>query len=395
MSAGSVLSYCIVLSAAVIQFVNGAAIPGQCIDVSIPVAITANNKALSSIPGALSDPASLLKALTVPALLEYALLGDVPVVGSEIFTGTYCEPSIRNAARADTLQLLVHGITYTRHYWDGTIAPANQSSYSWVDYALSQGYPTFAIDRIGNGLSSRPDPLVTLQIPYEVRATHTLIGKIRAGTTKALPRSFGTIIYAGHSYGSVLGDNLANNYPDDVDAFVLTGFSDTLLPSLPGVALVTPVPAAIFDPQRFGTLPIGYVVSSSKINRQNTFYFGPDTQYAVATTDNDFATQDTVGVGQFLTVFTDVTSATGYKGKVFVLSGNRDEAFCGLGNPALGQPNCGTGPGSRLDHTQGLFPNVAAYGYYAIPETGHCLNYHFSAQDSYKRTHNWLENEGF
>jgi hypothetical protein len=39
--------------------------------------------------------------------------------------------------------------------------------YSWFDYANALGYPTLAIDTVGDGASSRPDPVLLATIPYE------------------------------------------------------------------------------------------------------------------------------------------------------------------------------------------------------------------------------------
>ena len=38
-----------------------------------------------------------------------------------------------------------------------------EEQYSWVAAASKAGYPTLAIDRLGNGDSSHPDPLLTVQ----------------------------------------------------------------------------------------------------------------------------------------------------------------------------------------------------------------------------------------
>ncbi len=57
--------------------------------------------------------------------------------------------------------------------------------------------------------------------------------------------------------------------------------------------------------------------------------------------------------------------------------------------------NCGSGDHSILDETRQLFPAASTYDYYAIPDTGHCVNFHYSAPAAFNRVHNWLENEGF
>lgn len=92
--------------------------------------------------------------------------------------------------------------------------------YSWVAAASKAGYPTLAIDRLGNGDSDHPDPILAVQFvtspvdktqlttnryPVEVETIHQIIVKLRAGT---LPpplngRKFTKVIYVGHSYGSI------------------------------------------------------------------------------------------------------------------------------------------------------------------------------------------------
>lgn len=54
--------------------------------------------------------------------------------------------------------------------------------YSTIDYASKQGYPTFVIDRIGVGNSTRPDPILQQQIYLEEAVNHVLVGMLKAGT---------------------------------------------------------------------------------------------------------------------------------------------------------------------------------------------------------------------
>src|SRR5262249_16938746 len=65
--------------------------------------------------------------------------------------GTLCHPE--NAPMPHTVQLLVHGATYTRAVWDW---PQNPSTYSYVQAAVNAGYATFAVDRLGHGESTHP-----------------------------------------------------------------------------------------------------------------------------------------------------------------------------------------------------------------------------------------------
>ncbi|KAJ4155863.1 hypothetical protein LMH87_001088 [Akanthomyces muscarius] len=292
------------------------------------------------------------------------------------------------------MELLVHGITYTRDYWMASPEKYKPEKYSWVEHALKRGFPVLAIDRIGNGLSTHPDPITALQMPYEVQSIHSLIEKIRAGATNALPRSFDQIVYVGHSYGSSLASNLLKMYPDDVEAAILTGFSSHELSGSSAAALASSLsPATSFDHQRFGTLPPGYVVTATERNRSDFFYHAPGHHSEPNLASIDFATMDTVGIGELAGA--NVVQAPKFRGKIYVLTGNEDKIFCGNNSDISQDGNCGSGDHSILDETRQLFPAASTYDYYAIPDTGHCVNFHYSAPAAFNRVHNWLENEGF
>jgi hypothetical protein len=50
-----------------------------------------------------------------------------------------------------------------------------------VAYASQQGYPTLAIDRLGNGDSDHPDPLLVVQMPAHAEIAHRVIQLAKAG----------------------------------------------------------------------------------------------------------------------------------------------------------------------------------------------------------------------
>lgn len=72
--------------------------------------------------------------------------------------------------------------------------------YSWTEFASQQGYPTLAIDRLGNGQSSHPDPIATVQIPAQAATIHELVTLARAGGGP-FPRCFESFIFVGSSMG--------------------------------------------------------------------------------------------------------------------------------------------------------------------------------------------------
>jgi hypothetical protein len=88
------------------------------------------------------------------------------VTASYTIGATICIPS-KNSGEDKTLLLASHGLGYDRRhvfkpvlyleanyfrYWDSEVDPGN---YSFVDFAISQGYSVFFYDRLGTGKSSK------------------------------------------------------------------------------------------------------------------------------------------------------------------------------------------------------------------------------------------------
>lgn len=81
-------------------------------------------------------------------------------------------------------------------YWDISFKGFN---YSYVDYALSRSYHTFAYDRLGIGKSSHGDPNIEIQTALEVESLAQITRMIRNGSVPGLRK----IVHVGHSFGSV------------------------------------------------------------------------------------------------------------------------------------------------------------------------------------------------
>lgn len=123
--------------------------------------------------------------------------------------GTLCRP---RGAAPRAIQLLVHGSTYTRAYWDW---PGHGGMYSWVGAMRRAGWATLAIDRLGSGRSSHP---AAGSVTYEanVRAVDQVADRLRA----RWPRT--KLVLVGHSYGSLVVTAVAGRRRD-VAAVVATG----------------------------------------------------------------------------------------------------------------------------------------------------------------------------
>lgn len=119
----------------------------------------------------LTDTSTLQNSTT---LLDWvkANTPNIHVSGQQTLAGTYCEANTKNSNN-DKLQILFGSITGNRDDWSaqgGTgfgYEPYRPGTYSYVDCMNDQGYPTLALDRLGNGQSSHPDPLLVVQAAYE------------------------------------------------------------------------------------------------------------------------------------------------------------------------------------------------------------------------------------
>lgn len=260
-----------------------------------------------------------------------------------------------------------------------------------------QGYPTFAFDRLGSGNSSHPDPILAVQCPAQVEILHQIILLARGGASP-FPRPFDQVIVAGHSLGSIIVQSFSVKYPSDADAIILTGYSRFIINFLPGMVLTALLlPAAVVQPDKYGDLAVGYFEASVFSGVEYLFFYGANGQYS----DPDFIAYDytlrgCLTVGEGVTGAVAAATAYGFKGSVFVATGQQDTLFCGtLALPIVGPGECVGGALNYLEATGDLYPDAATYEYFAVPDAGHCWQYHYSAQLGFNVTHTWLEEQGF
>ncbi|TLD39212.1 hypothetical protein E2P81_ATG00199 [Venturia nashicola] len=369
------LTPCIIIATLLANFAWASG--PKCKEVTFSVSGAAENRNISAAP--LGNATALAQAI------QADLFPRVHISGNQTLVGWYCAPTVKNENNGK-LQLLFGSITTNRDAYTalgGTGLygfPSYEAEiYSWVRFAASKGYPTLSMDRLGAGKSSRPDPSVVVQGAYEYALYHDLAQQIRKGTTGSLGCPYSTLIYIGNSYGSVTGNNLAARYPGDFDAFVLTGFSKSILPSLPGIALQNVMPASTVWPARFKNLSDAYLTSSKASTRTDSFFGDPQfVDFDPAVAQLYWDREDVVSTGQFVSTYADITRAPSYKGRVLVITGEQDQAFCGPGSPKLGQAKCG----SLLKETGSLFPN-AEYNYKSVARTGHAIFLHSSVRKTF------------
>lgn len=352
----------------------------HAICVSGTVAVTASSQNLK-----LNYPLPANQSQVTNTFVEFVSDGNphVPQVfgGQQNVSGTYnigatlCTPATGDVS---SIQFLTHGVGFDRYYWD--FAPG----YSYVDYAASQGYATFLYDRLGTGMSSKPDPIQTVQSPLEVAIAAQLIGMLRSGYFSG--KRYTHVVGAGHSYGSVVTQALTAHAPTLLDAAVLTGFtvnSTGLSNFLSGLNIAI---ASQNTPSRFGSLNNGYLVASSAISNQIAFFRSPgydDTILARAE-----ASKETVTVGQLFTTTAVIGRANEYTGPVAIVNGDADLPFC------LGNCTYPVDKSSAVQHA--LYPQakILSNSVYVAPNTGHGINLHYSAPGTFKFIQDFVKSSG-
>ncbi|GAA0615115.1 alpha/beta fold hydrolase [Kutzneria viridogrisea] len=343
----------------------------------------------------------LLPKLTVSLLSCLALLGgalaapqagassatcsetDLPVTGPggapASMHGQLCLPE---GPAPGTVQLLVHGGTYNRTYWD---LPYDPDNYSYQRDMARHGYATFAVDELGSGASSKP-PSLPLLIGVSAASLHEVVGHLRAGHVGGT--SFTRVVIVGHSVGSGVVAAEAATY-HDVDGVVLTGI--THLPALPVLAVgaALGLQPAFLDSSlsRLGSDPLYFTTKPGA--RAPLFYAAEDADPQVIAADE--ATKDQVSVPGMGTVavFGIVLPTTlGIDVPVLQAVGSQDVLFCGV----LALHDCSNAEALRAQEAPYYSP-AAQLSTYVLPGAGHSLALHRNAAQYRDATRDWLHGE--
>ena len=281
----------------------------------------------------------------------------------------------RGSIEHKTIQIALHGATYSHLYWDWPYQP---ETYSYVRRATAAGYAVLNLDRIGIGQSDHP-PAADVTIGANAHVVHQIVQELRGGD-RVVP-SFGRIraervALVGHSLGSVISIQEAATY-GDVDGVVLTGVSHTVTPAL-GEVLASLYPANL-DPLFAGrNIPDGYLTSLP--GSRGVFYHLPAVDPLVLAIDEQ--TKETVTVAELDTAFPALALSTGIHVPVLVIVGDFDAAFCAA-------PSCSAS--GSLDDEVNFFPADACVETAFVAGAGHDLNLQFQAQQTYDVVLDWID----
>ena len=265
--------------------------------------------------------------------------------------------------------------------------------YSWVHHAASQGYSTLAIDNLGNGQSDRPDPISIVQLPLQLEIIRTLIGSLRRGHNLGI--KFDKVISVSHSYGSLVARAMATQYPDvkaGADAYIFTASSTTLLGFQAAGGLFRPRAASVVTPSECGHLPPGYVEILPSSLRETVYSLPGD--YDPEMLALDMQQPHVFAVGELATFKANTTSE--FEGPVMYLTGRTDAIVCDkAGNITASFPDCGVGKTSNPGYSKARFPKARPFRVYVPQGTGHNMNLHYSAGESFGAAHKFLDASGF
>lgn len=357
---------------------GGAAV---CVSGPISVSASATNLKINY-----SGPPDQYNATaTIQLLLEsnptiYAATngGTYTVSGTWDIAARLCLPaSPAAAASATTVQLLTHGATLDKTYFDFA------KGYSYIDAAAAAGYATFSYDRLGVGQSAHPDPIQVVQAPIQLEILHQLVLKLRS-TAGLAGKKFTKVVGVGHSAGSTFTQAVTAKYPNDFDAVVLTGITTS-------TATVGTAEAAfnlvIANSQpRFAGIANGYFTFGGGIPGVQFAYFRYP-YFETAILQKQASTIQTNTLGELLSFGTIVAPATSYTNPAFILNGANDYVFCG--------GNCAVPTDLNAGALSFFYPAVGAKGKSGQePNAGHNLFQHIGAPKFYADVIDFFKSNG-
>ncbi|KAJ4397153.1 hypothetical protein N0V93_001377 [Gnomoniopsis smithogilvyi] len=364
------ISPAISLAALIITYIQLTA-ARNCQELNLSVPLTATNTILNlpSLGNNIAVTDFILNLTETGRNLAQELsTGSSQISGTYHVGATLCTPPDPST----TLQVLSHGIGFTRTYWD---FPA----YSYVDAALARGYATLAYDRLGSGVSrfsSRTegdlDPVNELQAPLEVALLSALTQLARSGGLQQSENNatFDRVLHVGHSLGSISIYGAVTAEPMLSDGIALTGFTADGS-YVPYFQFASNFVSAVGGQ---GDYPAGYVTFATS-SALHTNQFAPGGAFDAGLLEPLFQDLQPTGLGSILTLGGPLASVNGFQGPVLDVTGTRDLPFCG--------GNCEAVEPSLPAQVGGLFPNASKFEAVVVPGAGHALNLHLSWETTY------------
>ena len=355
--------------------------PSSCQDITITVTVSANRVALPPLPDLTRSGApNALLATTADVVAQNCTQA---ASGTFNISARFCPAPSPCGGQAEVIEILVHGGSYTKEYWaGGGFSNFDGDQYSWIKYASQRNYATLSIDELGNGNSSHPDPAQYVQPLLQSETIHAITQQLHEG--KVGNKSYSDVVLIGHSFGSFTSARVAQNHPTDLAALILTGYSKDLSGNVVLQENFEYEPAFEVAP-RFQSLPQGYFAMSNRTGRSVAFYYNGTYDPLIPVLD--FETEGTVAVGE--PFGTTINPVPQYTGPVLLVSGDHDAVVCG--NTTGG--SCLPAVDSTVADTESFFPNAASFDYFLANQSGHSINFHYTAPQTFKAIHDWIDSK--
>ncbi|KIJ41986.1 hypothetical protein M422DRAFT_255007 [Sphaerobolus stellatus SS14] len=306
--------------------------------------------------------------------------------------GKLCQPVMHNTKESLNVQLLLHGITYTKQYWD--VQWNNFQNYSYMEYSCSHGVSSFAYDDVCAGQSTKPANSQECQLPTAAAVASSLAHQLKDGSigTKLTgnPIPFQKVFGIGHSMGSVvlnygailegrespftgliftgkLSSLRKFQRPDSLYLLIGLGHSLLGLDTINSIADSLPTASSV-DPARWGDLDTGYITTLDV--DQRTMFYGPPGTFDTNILQLDSLTKDVSTVWMLIQSVTgNINNPTQFHGPVTTIDGALD---------AISGCPCNE---TTFPVTEKAFFPDANYTAILIPGQGHDLNLEFGAKD--------------
>jgi pimeloyl-ACP methyl ester carboxylesterase len=278
--------------------------------------------------------------------------------------GTLCTPP-----GATTVQILIHGWSYSRYYWD---IPYQPDTYSYVRAANKRGYATLDIDRLGDGQSTHP--LSAFDNFYaDVSTVHQVITALRDGR---LGTGFGKVIEVGHSLGGIVTMTEAGLYKD-VDAIMPTAIAHSLNYTNVVTKIIADDYPSVLDP-KFTVAGLDPAYLTSYPGTRGGFYLdGPSaTDPGVVAKDEQLKETGNLVELATLAAYNVLNVDRTLNIPVLTVVGQHDPFICGL----LG-PSCSDSQALAAFERPFYGPNATVVGD-VVPNTAHDLQLEKSAPES-------------
>ncbi|MFI0219902.1 alpha/beta hydrolase [Streptomyces lydicus] len=305
------------------------------------------------------------------ACRDLSISVTLPDVGTQTIQGTLCTPM--NEAR--TLQILLGGVTYDRHYWALPSAPGKPS---YMEESSKNGYATLALDRIGTGSSGHP-PAEKVGLKANVDALHQVVNAFRVGSIGG--RAYSRVITVGHSFGASVA--VAEAYREnDVDGVIASSFLHALGPRIGefGKSLYP----AIQDPITSHSNPPKNYLTTQPGTRSDLFYSKADAAPETQRADESTKTTETSAENHDIAVVQSSPKITrGVNVPVLLAVGERDELLCG------GKLKCDNSTHVQ-DFEKEFYGNAAKLTAFVLPRAGHAINLHRNSELWFRAASDWV-----